>query len=168
MAKEILVGTNKVKKIFVGTTPVKKVYVGTTLCWSANETGNWHVSSPTTAWGGKFYTQVKVYVKEKDYAENRMLVSVEVVLGSSGYYISSSTTKTGNLYIDGSKRSDFTYNATIAINATKTLTTQEHWVTAASGKRIAIRTVLPMGISHSLAGTIGTQDDTFYVTLPTL
>ncbi len=170
MAKEILIGTNKVKKIFVGTTPVKKVYVGTTLCWSAAETGSWHAGTETTNFGAnQFRLEIKVTIKEKDYAENRMKIDVEVGMRSlGGYSTVTSTNRTSSLYIEGNKY-DYNYTAGIAANSYKTLYTKtDYWVNAASSKTIKLSTKLNLNFTVSGVGNLGSPEVIYDLKLPAL
>lgn len=166
---KIYVNTSAVKKIYVGTVAVKKVYVGTTLCWAASETGTWNVGSYYTKFGGNNY-QVDIYVTatEKNYAENKTTIKVEIGFRSLGNYtISSSTTKTGSITVDGQTKS-FTYNCSISAGAYKVLNTSSYTISSASGKTITISASLPFGVTVSGVGTINTISPSHSVKLPTL
>ena len=166
---KIYVGPNAVKKIYVGTTAVKKVYVGTTLCWAASETVNLNVGSYYTKFGGNNY-QVDIYVTatEKKYAENKMVIKVEIGIRSLGNYtISSSTTKTGSITVDGQTKS-FTYNCSLSKGQYKVLNTSSYTISSASAKTITISASLPFEVIIDGVGKIITVSPSHQVKLPTL
>ena len=166
---KIYVGTNAVKKIYVGTTAVKKVYVGTTLVWAASETGSWNVGSYYTNFGGNHY-RVDIYVTatEKNYAENKMVIKVEIGIRSLGNYtISSSTTKSGSITVDGQK-TNFSYNCSLSKSQYKILNTSSYTISSASAKTITISASLPFDVSIDGVGWISTISPSHSVKLPTL
>ena len=164
----IYVGTQKVKKIYVGTQPVKKVYVGNTLVWAATETGSWNIGSYYTKFGGNNY-QVDIYITgtEKNYAENKMKIKVEIGIRSLGNYtISSSTTKNGSITVDG-QTTNFSYNCSLSKGQYKILKTTTYTINNASGKTINVKASLPFGVNINGVGSIGTITPNHSVKLPT-
>ena len=165
----IYFGTAAPKKVYFGTAEVKKIYFGTALCWAASETVNLNVGSYYTKFGGNHY-QVDIYVTatEKKYAENKMVIKVEIGIRSLGNYtISSSTTKTGSITVDGQTKS-FTYNCSLSKGQYKILNTSSYTISSASAKTITISASLPFGVSINGVGTINTVSPSHSVKLPTL
>ena len=166
----VYVGTQKAKKIYVGTQPVKKIYVGKTLCWSANETGSWNIGSYYTKWGGGHF-QLDIYITglEKDYANNRLRLKVEMGIRSLGNWtISSNTNKTGTIKIDGQSYS-FNYTAGLSKGQYKIIFNRSDiWINNASGKTINVNASVPINITLSGVGAVNTVNASHSVKLPTL
>lgn len=163
-------GTAAPKKVYFGTAAVKKIYFGTALCWSGGtESGSWNVGSYYTTFGGGNY-RVDIYVTatQKNHAENKMVIKVEIGIRSLGNYtISSSTTKSGSITVDGQK-TNFSYNCSLSAKQYKVLNTTSYTISKASGKTITISASLPFGVTVSGVGTINTISPSHSVKLPTL
>ena len=165
----IYFGTAAPKKVYFGTAEVKKIYFGTALVWAASETVNLNVGSYYTKFGGNHY-QVDIYVTatEKKYAENKMVIKVEIGIRSLGNYtISSSQTKTGSITVDGQTKS-FTYNCSLSKGQYKILNTSSYTISSASAKTITISASLPFEVSIDGVGRVNTVSPSHSVKLPTL
>ena len=165
----IYFGTAAPKKVYFGTAAVKKIYFGTALVWAASETVNLNVGSYYTKFGGNHY-QVDIYVTatEKKYAENKMVIKVEIGIRSLGNYtISSSMTKTGSITVDGQTKS-FTYNCSLSSSQYKILNTSSYTISSASAKTITISASLPFEVSIDGVGWVSTISPSHQVKLPTL
>ena len=165
----IYFGTAAPKKVYFGTAEVKKIYFGTALVWAASETVNLNVGSYYTKFGGNHY-QVDIYVTatEKKYAENKMVIKVEIGIRSLGNYtISSSMTKTGSITVDGQTKS-FTYNCSLSKGQYKILNTSSYTISSASGKTITISASLPFEVNIDGVGRVNTVSPSHSVKLPTL
>ena len=165
----IYFGTAAPKKVYFGTAAVKKIYFGTALVWAASETVNLNVGSYYTKFGGNHY-QVDIYVTatEKNYAENKMVIKVEIGIRSLvNYTISSSTTKTGSITVDGQTKS-FTYNCSLSKGQYKILNTSSYTISSASAKTITISASLPFEVIIDGVGKIITVSPSHQVKLPTL
>ena len=165
----IYFGTAAPKKVYFGTAEVKKIYFGTALVWAASETVNLNVGSYYTKFGGNHY-QVDIYVTatEKKYAENKMVIKVEIGIRSLGNYtISSSMTKTGSITVDGQTKS-FTYNCSLSKGQYKILNTSSYTISSASAKTIKISASLPFEVSIDGVGWVSTISPSHSVKLPTL